>query len=132
MTTAPTLSTDSPPLPSNIWAPSPDASIEIYWSDPVEGAFDVALMLVDRAISSMNPTNLIARRILDGTTSRLRFSLVDEYSSNRILWGRIELRVDPEGSIGLWLVDAGYPGGFTDLARIAGPFEGGAHGHAHP
>ncbi|ENE1251367.1 MULTISPECIES: hypothetical protein [Stenotrophomonas] len=133
MTTAPSLPplrADSLPLPSNIWAPSPDASIEIYWSDPVDGAFDVALLLIDRAISSMDPVNLIARSILDSTTPRLTFSLVDPYSNNRILWGRIERRVDADGCIGVWLVDTGYPGGFTDLARIAGPFEGGAHGDA--
>jgi len=71
-----------------------------------------------------------ARSILDSTTPRLTFSLVDPYSNNRILWGRIERRVDADGCIGVWLVDTGYPGGFTDLARIAGPFEGGAHGDA--
>ena len=116
MTTAPSLPAlraDSLPLPSNIWAPSPDASIEIYWSDPVDGAFDVALLLIDRAISSMDPVNLIARSILDSTTPRLTFSLVDPYSNNRILWGRIERRVDADGCIGVWLVDTGYPGGFT-------------------
>lgn len=122
----------SPPLPSNIWAPSPDASIEIYWSDPVEGAFDVALMLIDRALSSLQPSNLIARRILSSDAPRLRFSLQDEYSSSRIIWGQIEWRADPDGAIGLWLVDTGYPGGFTETARIAGPFEGAAHGHAQP
>lgn len=135
MTTAPTSFdpfSDSPPLPSNIWAPMPGASIEIYWSDPVDGAFDVALMLIDPDTSVRDPNNLIAYRTLSADTPRLRFSLFDEIDRNCILGGQIEFRIDENGAIGLWLVDTTYPGGFTDVAQIAGPFEGGPHGDAQP
>lgn len=135
MTTAPSspdLSMDAPPLPGNIWAPEPDASIEICWSDPVEGFIDVAVLLLDRAIVTRNASNLIARRLLSIDSPCLVFSLRNEYTGQRILWGQIEWRFDADGGSNLWLLDAGYPGGHTASARIAGPFQEVAHGRVAP
>lgn len=106
-------------LPENPWTPSPDASIIVYWQAGEEDSFEVALQLIDPEAPPGSHPQIIVWVVLGPDRPRQAFSLTDEQSPTRLLWGRFEWRRPEKEAPQLWLIDAHYPGGATPSAQLA-------------
>lgn len=107
------------PLPENPWMPDPDACIMVYWQGAEDDSFEVALQLIDPALSTGAAPQILVWVVLGPDRPRQAFSLTDESSPDQLLWGRFEWRQPKNEAPQLWLIDAHYPGGATLAAQIA-------------
>ena len=120
---------DSISLPAKTWHPQDSASIRIHWQPISTGGFEVVLQLIDRALLEDGNRGFIVRAMVGPDQERLPFLLHTANDLTPILRGRFEYRpekdpapaLDPSNkpAAELWLLDAEYPGGYTDAAKIA-------------